>query len=37
MAKEYTPEGYVKMVFVRSMAVIVPWIIAAFVFVILSD
>jgi hypothetical protein len=37
MAKEYTPEGYVKMVFVRSMALIVPWIIAAFVFVILSD
>ena len=37
MAKEYTAEGYVKMVFVRSMAVIVPWIIAAFLFVILSD
>jgi len=37
MAKEYTPEGYVKMVFVRSMALIVPWIIAAFLFVILSD
>jgi hypothetical protein len=37
MAKEYTPEGYVKMVFVRSMAIIVPWIIAAFAFVILSD
>lgn len=37
MAKEYTPEGYVKMVFVRSMALIVPWIIAAFIFVILAD
>ena len=37
MAKEYTPEGYVKMVFIRSMALIVPWIIAAFLFVILSD
>jgi hypothetical protein len=37
MAKEYTPEGYVKMVFIRSMAIIVPWIIAAFLFVILSD
>ena len=37
MAKEYTPEGYVKMVFNRSMALIIPWIIAAFVFVILSD
>jgi hypothetical protein len=37
MAKEYTPEGYVKMVFIRSRAVIVPWIIAAFLFVILSD
>jgi hypothetical protein len=37
MAKENTPEGYVKMVFVRSMAIIVPWIIAAFLFVILSD
>jgi len=36
MAKEYTPDGYVKMVFVRSMALIVPWIIAAFVFVILD-
>ena len=37
MAKEYTAEGYVRMIFMRSMAVIVPWIIAAFVFVILSD
>jgi hypothetical protein len=37
MAKEYTPEAYVKMVFVRSMILIVPWIIAAFVFVILAD
>ena len=37
MAKLYTSEEYATMVFLRSMAAIAAWIIAAFLFVILVD